>query len=249
MQRQTNKVNEKSNNTIYSIGLGPGEPDLITVKAKKMLEQSDIIIVPQSDKTGRSIAKDIVLNYAKLSKIEMYYFPMNNQKDELEERYLELAKKIVEMLKEGTIISYVTIGDPTIYSTSNYLTERLKGLGVNVIYIPGISSINAAATKIGIPLCVKGENFAVYELPNSVEETIKLINRHPTVVFLKVNKRLAQLIEALSIIKPSEAYLVRRVGLDGEEVYDMLKSAPAVDAAYLSVAIVKRLSSAVNALE
>jgi precorrin-2/cobalt-factor-2 C20-methyltransferase len=226
--------------TVYSIGLGPGDHELLTIKAKRLLEESDIVVVPQSNELGRSVAREIILHYIEPSKIMMFYFPMNNDREELRRRYTEAALKIKELLEEGRHISYVTMGDPTIFSTSNYLTERLKRLGVEVIHIPGISSINAASTILGLPLSVKGENFGVYEMPDSKEEAVELIMRHPTTVFMKVNRRLPLLLKAVRETVPEKAYLSRRIGLDGEMVYDMLNCAPPPESAYLSVAIIKR---------
>jgi len=225
---------------VYSIGLGPGDPELITLKAKRILQESDIVVVPQSDETGRSVAKEIVLRYISEDKVMMYYFPMNNDRRELQRRYTELSEKIKELLQQGKSISYVTMGDPTIFSTSNYLTEKLLARGITVRHIPGISSINAASTILSLPLCVKGENFGVYEMPSDVDMAVELIQRHPTTVFMKVNKRLPVLMAAVEIVRPEKAYLTRRLGLDGEMIYNMLNGAPPPEAAYLSVAVIRK---------
>ena len=229
--------------TVYSIGLGPGDYELITAKAKRVLEESDIVVVPQSDEPGRSVARDIILHYIDQSKILMYYFPMNNDRKELKRRYNELAEKIMMLAKEGKCVSYVTMGDPTIFSTSNYITERLRVMGIEVRLIPGISSINAASTMLGLPLCLKGEHFGVYEMPGNVEKTVELIQRHPTTVFMKVNKKLPVLIEAVRITSPDKASLSLRMGLSGEMHYDMLNCSPPpedVYLSYLSVAVIRR---------
>ncbi len=225
---------------IYSVGLGPGDPELITVKARRILEESDTVVVPQSDETGRSVAREIVLQYIPEERIMMYYFPMNNDREELQRRYTDLAGKIKGLSDSGKKVCYVTMGDPTIYSTSNYLTQKLHELGIQVRHIPGISSINAASTMLSLPLCIKGENFGVYEMPSEVEKAVELIRRHPTTVFMKVNKRLPVLVEAVRAVRPERAYLVRRIGLDGEAIYDMLNCAPPPEAAYLSVAVIRK---------
>lgn len=230
-----------SSKIVYSIGLGPGEPELITVKAKRILEESQVVVVPQSDKTGRSIARDIVMHYVDYDKILMSYFPMNNDKEELTKRYEALALKIKGLVfDDNKQVSYVTLGEPTIFSTSNYLTDKLYVLGVEVRHVPGISAINAASSRLGLPLCVKGENFGVYELPQSVDETVMLINRHSSTVFMKVNKRLDVLKDAVKTAMPKEAYLIKRVGLEDEEICNLLEDKQCNELAYLAVAVVKK---------
>ncbi|MBF0542750.1 MAG: precorrin-2 C(20)-methyltransferase [Nitrospirae bacterium] len=228
------------NYTVYSIGLGPGDPELITLKAIKILELSDIIVVPQSNNNGRSVARDIVKNYIDVSKIYMYYFPMNNNKIELKERYNNLAQNIKSMLDEGKKVSYVTMGDPTIFSTSNYITKSLKAIDVQVKHISGISSITAASCLLGLPLSIKGGSFGIYEMPVDPDVAVELINRHESTVFMKVNKKLPYLIEAIKIANPTSAHMVRRIGLPDQAVFDLLTTQPSIESAYLSVAIIKR---------
>ncbi|MBF0458776.1 MAG: precorrin-2 C(20)-methyltransferase [Nitrospirae bacterium] len=231
---------DMTNNIVHSIGLGPGDPELITIKAKRILEAADDVIVPQSDVLGRSIAKDIVDHYVGPSKITMYYFPMNNNREQLRQRYAELAEKIKALVAEGRKVSYVSMGDPTIYSTSNYLTDALLTLGVNVVHVPGISSINASSSLLGMSLSSKGGDFGVYELPEDAERTAELIQRHQTTVFMKVNKKLPVLLEAIRIQPPAAAYLVNRVTLDGQMSFDLLNAPLPEEPLYLSIALVKR---------
>ncbi len=225
---------------VYSIGIGTGDPELMTIKAKRLLEESDVVFVPQSSQQGKSVAREIVGNYIPDDKIIMYYFPMNNDQQLLSTRYAELAGQIGELVLEGKSVSYVTMGDPTIFSTSNYLTKQLDILGIPVQHIPGISTINAASTKLGLPLSVKGENFAVYEMPGEVDKAVELIQRHSTTVFMKVNKKLSVLIESVRKTEPDIAYLARRMGLDEEMVFDLTSKEQVPDSAYLSVAVIKQ---------
>ncbi len=225
--------------SIYSIGLGPGDPELITVKAQNILMRSDVVFVPQSDELGRSIARDIVLNYVAAEKIRTYYFPMNNQRQELLQRYKALAQTLLEVLQTDATVTYVTMGDPTIFSTSIYITRELQLLGVEVKHVPGISSINAATALTGIPLCQKGEDFGVYELPKTVDEVTALIHRHHSTVFMKVGKRLNILVEAVRGVTPQSAILVQRIGLADETIYDLTSVTPPAEAGYLSIAIIK----------
>lgn len=231
------------NKEVFSIGLGPGDHELVTLKAIKTLERSDIVVVPQSDKLGRSVAKDIILNFIPESKMMMYFFPMTNDKDDLDLRYRELAEKIAALMNDGKTVSYVTIGDPCVYSTASYISEQLKKRGVYVTHIPGISTVSAVSARLGTPACVKGEHFGVYEMPGDAGIAVKLIQRHPTTFFLKVHKRLTVLMEAVRVAQPKSAFLVSRVGLEDESFYDILNATPPEEKAYLSTAVIKRNGS------
>ena len=228
------------NHYIYSIGLGLGDPELVTIKAKRLLQESDVIVTPQSNALGKSVAKEIILHFVGETKLSMYYFPMNNNREELDRKYGQLAKRIFDLLCQGKKVVFVTIGDPTIFSTSNYLCVKLAEKRVRVIHIPGINTVNGISTLLGLPLCTKGENFGVYEMPREVPATVELIQRHPTVVFMKVHKKFTVLAEAVERCRPQAAYLVKKIGLEGEAVYNLLQRESPRDGDYLSTALIKR---------
>ncbi len=225
---------------VYSIGLGPGDPELLTLKAVRLLRQADLVFVPQSDIKGRSHAREVTRQLVPERKIRMCYIPMTNEPDVLDRIYDEHAEMIASAAGQGLKVCYVCMGDPTIYSTSNYLNKRLRARGLKVVHVPGISSINAASSEIGVPLTIKGQNMGVYEMPADVTEVCKLIRQHDTVVFLKVHRRYPVLVEAVKRTSPAMAYLLRRIGLEGQEIIDIrnngtLQRRPD----YLSIAIIK----------
>jgi precorrin-2/cobalt-factor-2 C20-methyltransferase len=226
--------------TVYLVGLGPGDPELLTLKGLRALQKSDYIFVPQSDKSGRSIAKNIVSHYISEDKIKLYHIPMTNNEQELTKRYSELAWKIDNYIQQGKSICYVTIGDPTIYSTANYLKERLNEREIGVSLVPAVSSCNAISCACGVSLCEKTENFGVYEAPDDIETVVTYIQEHSTVVFMKVNKKLTTLIKTIKKTSPHQAFLVKRIGLDNEEIYDLLKDTPPPEADYMSTVIIRR---------
>ncbi len=226
---------------VYSIGLGPGDPELLTLKAVKILKEADLVFVPQSDPEGRSIAREIVRLFVPEGKIRMCYIPMTNEKETLSQVYDEHAGMIAEAVEGDLKVAYVCMGDPTIFSTSNYLNPRLTAMGYRVVHVPGVSSINAASSYLGLPLTVKGQNMGVYEMSSEVERICEYIQRHDTVVFLKVHRRLHVLQEAVRRTHPEKAYLLQRLGLEGEAVVDITTNGKApMPSDYLSIAIVKK---------
>jgi len=223
---------------IYAIGLGPGDPELITLKALNILKDSDVVVTPQSDKNGRSLAKEIISKHVSSSKIYTYYFPMNNDKNLLDKRYKELAENINDFLSEGKKISYVTIGDLSIYSTFNYLEKKLKLFDINVIKIPGVPSFIAAANRINENLVIKDESFCVVELSNNLDKLDDLLSNFSTVVIMKVHKRLNELIAFVknnNLVK--KGFLIERATLPEERIFDLLSDDIPNDAGYLSTAI------------
>lgn len=226
---------------IYSLGLGPGDPELLTLKAVRILREADIVFVPQSDPEGRSHARQIVSQFVPEERIKMCYIPMTNQKEKLSKIYDEHSRMIAEAVDQGLKVCYVCMGDPTIFSTSNYLNRRLTAMGYRVVHVPGISSINAASAYLGIPLTTKGQNMGVYEMPNDVEIACEYIQRHDTVVFLKVHRRVGILQEAVKRTTPESAFLLKRIGLEGEAVIDITTNGKGpIPSEYLSIAIIKR---------
>lgn len=225
---------------IYGIGLGPGDPELLTVKAVKTLESADIVVVPQSDKTGRSIAGDIVKHYISEDKIYWYHFPMTGIKSDLDQRYDELANNMAGMLSEGKKVCYVTIGDTPIYSTFNYLRDRLLDKNIEMEMVPGISAFSAGANQVALPLCEKSENFCVIEMPPTKDELSEMLENFTTVVLMKVHKKLHVLQEFVNENPLSAAYLFHRVSMEDGQTYDLLNDEVDEKAGYLSTAIIKR---------
>ncbi|ADD66958.1 precorrin-2 C20-methyltransferase [Denitrovibrio acetiphilus DSM 12809] len=226
---------------IFGIGLGPGDPELLTVKAVRILEDADIVIVPQSDKTGRSIAGDIVKHYISAEKIHWYLFPMTGVKADLDIRYDALADTMADMAKDDKKVCYVTIGDTPVYSTFNYLRNRLFERGFEMEMVPGVSAFSAGANSVALPLCEKGENFCVIEMPATKEELAAVLQSFTSVVLMKVHKKLNVLIDFVKENDLSAAYLFHRVTLEDERTYNLLKEEITDDqAGYLSTAIIKK---------
>lgn len=226
---------------IYGIGLGPGDPELLTVKAVRILEEADIIVVPQSDKTGRSIAGDIVKHYISDDKIHWYFFPMTGIKADLDVRYTDLAGTMADMLKSGKKVAYVTIGDTPIYSTFNYLRNKLIKQDIEMEMIPGVAAYSAGANQVALPLCEKGENFCIIEMPETKEELARALESFTSVILMKVHRKLSVLNEFVRENELRAAYLFHRVSLSDGETFDLLKQNIDDDSAgYLSTAIVKK---------
>ncbi len=224
---------------VYGIGLGPGDPELLTLKAVRIMNESDIVVVPQSNKTGRSLAKDIIKDIVPEEKIYMYYFPMTGDKDDLDTKYAELAEQVADMLKDGKKISYITIGDAPIYSTLNYLAHKLEKHGVKTEFIPGISAISAVPNILCMPVTEKDESFCTVEMRDDTSFLKECTEKFATVFVMKVHNKLDVLKKFVKDNGIKTAYVISRATLKDEIILD-LNSDEVRDINYLSTAILKK---------
>jgi precorrin-2/cobalt-factor-2 C20-methyltransferase len=228
----------------YGVGLGPGDPNLITLKAVEILNNVDVIFVPLSGEDKGSYARhivEVVINKPK--EIIELMFPMIRDKSILLNYWKESAKKIASCIEVGRDVAFVTIGDPFIYSTYIYLLKTLKRYYKNIQTqtIPGISSINAAAARVEVPLVEAEEKLAIIPVGDDIEELKWLFDRFDTVVLMKVGSKINKIIHLLNnlgLIKNS--ILINHVSLPQEQIITNLTKLNNEKAGYLSIIIVKK---------
>lgn len=209
----------------YGIGIGPGDPELLTIKARRILKQVDIIFAPKAGIAAESFAYEIIKEYVPESKVKTIVFPMTKNKTELKKFWQDAAEQVYKKIREGKNTAFITIGDPFIYSTYNYLLRYLTILDttINVCTIPGISVVNAIASLFNVPLAEGEDKFIVTPLPSDLSELKKLIEQFKTVVLLKIGKNLEPLIKFLKEAGyEKNAYFARRIGCSSEMVIENL---------------------------
>jgi precorrin-2/cobalt-factor-2 C20-methyltransferase len=186
---------------LYCVGCGPGDPELLTIKALNLIKEADVIFVPTSKSDKPSIALSIVAKYInKTTKIINLVFPMIKDKDSLKEYWKKNTSEISEMVRTGKKTLYLTVGDPSLYSTWIYIHRELKNnyKDIEIEIIPGITSIFAFAAESKISLVEGDEHLSVvpacYDL-NKVKNTVKASD---TIVFLKDGRYFDNVISMLS---------------------------------------------------
>ncbi|NLM52757.1 MAG: precorrin-2 C(20)-methyltransferase [Firmicutes bacterium] len=229
---------------LYGIGVGPGDAESLTAKAIKALQVSTVVFVPVSKAERQSIALQAAEKYLPENvRVVELLFPMTRDGRLLAQHWQKAAKQVAQTLQKHQIASFLTIGDPLLYSTFGYLMRKLKELDptVKIEIIPGISAINAAASLIQLPLVEKDERIAIIPAPVAKDEFAALARYFDTVVFLKVSAAYDEILDL--IIENGfdrQTYLVSRVG--GEEEFwsndPFAYRGQAVD--YLSLIIAKR---------
>lgn len=196
---------------LYGIGVGPGDSELLTIKAVKVLEKADIVVVPTAMANGKSIAYDTAKEYIKdETEVLFKHFPMGGE--EQEAKIYEAYKEVEELLSEGKDVAFLTIGDPFVYSTYIYLLNHLKDHGYEVETVPGITSFCACAS-------IAGEHLVIGDEPLLITPATRLdsIKDEKFLVIMKVYKVEEEVINFLEERGYTYTY-VKRAGREGQEV-------------------------------
>lgn len=195
----------------YGVGVGPGDSELITLKALNTIKRCDYVFTPKSK--GISTARDIASEYLKDKQVIELEFPMGEDNSD---RYREAAKQIDETLKPGETCVFLTLGDPMTYSTYLYLMLEVKNTDIEIETIPGITSFGASTSRLNLPLTLKGESFYLCDGKLDVE----ILKKVDSVCILKVNKIKEEVIEKLEAHHFSYTYVKRVTRKDEKLIYD-----------------------------
>ena len=220
--------------TLYGVGVGPGDPELMTLKAVRIALQADVIALPHKDPakcTAWGIARRAVpeLERKPLLAVDM---PMTKDPQRLQQAYRAGAEALMGELEQGRTVCFLTLGDPTVYSTYLYLHQRVAAAGYRTQIIPGVPSFCAAAAALGISLCENGQQLHIVPGTYTPTEALAL----PGVKVMMKNN----LPETLSALRKGKkaAAMVENCGMENQHVYRALEEIPE-DAGYFSLLIVK----------
>ena len=187
---------------LIGIGVGPGDPDLLTVKAVKAIQHADIIMCPASKEDRPSIALSVVsplIDKSKNQEIVKLIFPMTKDKDVLKETWKKNAKIMAEKVLLGKNVVYLTVGDPYLYSTWIYmhkdLTENYPKMKISVI--PGIVSMFTFASKVGVSIAEGAEKVAIIPSCYDLSSVKEIAKNSETMIFLKDGRYFDQVIDVL----------------------------------------------------
>ncbi|MBZ4645481.1 MAG: precorrin-2/cobalt-factor-2 C20-methyltransferase [Petroclostridium sp.] len=226
----------------YGIGVGPGDAELVTLKAKRLLDECEIIVAPKTAMEKQSVALNIVKPLlADHKKIIELIFPMTYDESELSKHWDDAAKQICSMLDKNLNVVFLTLGDPMVYSTYIYIFRRIKDKGYEAETVPGITSFCAAASRIDVPLAEGKETVAIIPSAYECENLDKILVDFDNIVLMKVSRNYEQLVEVLERHRLKEkSVLVSRCGLDEEIIEYDLDKFIGQKVNYLSMIIVKK---------
>ncbi|MGQ9815192.1 MAG: precorrin-2 C(20)-methyltransferase [Candidatus Roseilinea sp.] len=228
--------------SLWGVGVGPGDPDLLTLKAARVIQQADVIAAPTSQKPGPGYALRSIAGLLRPDHIiEELLFPMTRDMAERERHRAQAARIVEAHLAQGRQVAFVTEGDPLIHSTFIYLMRHLP-TNATVRIVPGVTSITAAAAEAALPLVNGNQRLAV--LPATVEDARQLpalMKQFDTLVLLKVSQALDDWLDALARLSPPcEAVLIERASTSQARVVRDAQSLRGQCTHYLSLLIVQR---------
>lgn len=221
---------------LYGLGVGPGDPELLTLKALRRIKESEIIAVP-GKKKEESVAYKIARQaYPQIEDKEVLPidFPMTKDSQRLEESHQLGASQIAEKLREGKSVAFLTLGDPTVYATYLYVHKKILAMGFEAEIVSGITSFCAVAARLNMGLVEKAEPLHVIPASYQIEEALKLPG---TKVLMKAGKKIGQVREEL-LRRGETVVMIENCGMEGEQIYRSAQEIPD-DAGYYSLIIAK----------
>ncbi len=185
---------------LYGVGVGPGDPELLTLKAARVLNMVDMVFAAASTKNAYSLALSIAKPHIPdATPVRMLYFPMTSNQDEKEAAWKEHAETIIKHLEQGFKIAFIALGDVMTYSTFGYILKNVQELGPRfpIISIPGITSYQAAAASVNIPLVEGEESLVLTSGAGGGDRLREFVAKPECVVFLKAYRNVEDIVLAI----------------------------------------------------
>ena len=220
----------------YGVGVGPGDPELMTLKAVRLIRENEVIAVPgkEAEKSvAYRIAAEAVPEIAEKTLVPIY-MPMIRDRAKIEEEHRRGAKLLEKYLDQGKNVVYLTLGDPTIYCTFSYLQHILEEDGYQVVLVSGITSFCAAAARLNISLTEWNEPLHVIPASHKKGGALDLPG---TYVLMKSASRMKETKELLAA-SGRRVCCVENCGMKNEKVYHSAEEIPD-DAGYFSLVIAR----------
>lgn len=221
---------------LYSVGVGPGDPELMTLKALRTIKKCQVLILP-AESREKCVAYQIAVQV--LPEISDKPFiclvmPMTKDKERLEKNHAEGAAKVAEILSGGEDAAFLTLGDPTVYATSMYIHQRIAQMGYPTEIVSGVPSFCAAAAKLGISLGERQEQIHIIPASYDVEAAMQLPG---TKILMKAGKKMPVVKQCVKEHK-GWAAMVENCGMAEEHLWTNVENMPE-QPGYYTLVIVK----------
>lgn len=241
----------KRQGVFYVVGVGPGDPELLTFKGARVLEKCPVWLVPKAHANGESTAFAIASQMvdAENTEIVSHHFPMKHvhrggqPDEELQRAWQQAAAQVVEILQSGRDVAFPTLGDPAIYSTAFYVCEALQRADVEVAVevIPGVSAVGATAAVAKLPLCLGDEHLVIIPATFNDTRIREILAVSDSVAFMKVHRvfpKILQLLHELNLVEKS--VLIEKTSLDEQKIWTDLTKVGDHPLHYFSTLIIRK---------
>ncbi len=230
--------------TLYGIGVGPGDPELLTLKAVKVLKEVAHVFAASSTNNDYSLAHDIVRDHLPPgTPIDQLSFPMTFNSERLETAWTANCGKVVEILGQGKNVAFLTLGDPLTFSTFIYLMRKIRARlpEADIRVIPGITSYQAAAACANVPLAEGEEAITIISGAKGGERLKEAIGVVDNVVLMKTYKQFPLILSQIEEAGLEDrCCFISRCGLEGQIVERDFEKLSSIKPHYLSLMIIKK---------
>lgn len=244
--------NKTAAGTFYGVGVGPGDPELLTLKAVRIIQQCDLVTYlcsardrSMNQSTTRGMARDIASAAVSAStrphqKEYPIIMPMYETREAANAVYDEAAQFIADHLDRGQDVVFLCQGDPFFFGSFAYLYERLKARYQSEI-VPGVTSINAASALSGKPLSLLAENLAIISGRRSDEDILHTLSHFDNVALMKPGRRRAELLQLINQAgRTQDCCYIEYVGQDNQKIIYDIEQLDAQPGPYFSLFLINR---------
>lgn len=226
----------------YAVGVGPGSPDLLTLRAARIVESADLILAPQAMGASRSLALETIRPFLKNQQLLCVSYPMERNAPATRARWQELADTVAEHCRRQRSVVQITLGDPLIFATSSYLLtgvrQRLSPEKIHVI--PGISAFQAGAGRFGDPLTLQEDRLTLMSATD-LTAVAEALNHCETLVLYKaggVIEPLLALLKERGLLGSARLVSCAEQG-EGELIVESLETWQPAALSYMTTLIVR----------
>jgi precorrin-2/cobalt-factor-2 C20-methyltransferase len=233
-----------STGTLYGLGVGPGDPELLTLKAVRILGEVDLVFTAASPGNDYSLAQQIAAPHLRPGiDVRRLDFPMVGRGPDLDTAWRANAAEMAAVLKSGLSAAFLTLGDPSTYSTYSYVLPYLAELlpPGHLVTVPGITSYQLAAARANQPLVSGMESLTIISGAEDPGNFSDLLDLSDNVAILKTYRsydNIQELLKKKNLL--DRAVLYSKIGLPDEEIRADLHKRPLTTPPYLSLMIVKK---------
>ena len=209
---------------IYGVGVGIGDPGDLTLKAVAKIKESDVLILPRKDISkcrAYNIARSVIPEIEQIEKLALE-FPMSKDAHVREENHRKIYETAKSLVLEGKTVTFLTIGDPALFSTFMYIARLAEADGIRTVAISGVSSVTACANALGINLCDSGQQLHVIPDTDDIRSSLDLPG---TKLIMKCGRDILLIKEILKD-RPVSVYAVSDCGMPEEKCYYGLDELP-----------------------